>query len=80
MKEGWAGVGEWKREGREQGTHKIVPEKIPIGAPRFSVSQTSAIVPPTLHMGAEAARPAIIRGTMSVPATWARALGRVNMK
>ena len=73
-------MGEWEREGREQGAYKIVPEKFPIKAPRFPVSQTSAMVPPTLHMGAEAARPTIIRGTMSVPATWGRALERVNTK
>lgn len=61
-------------------TYKMVPENMAIGAPRFSISQTSAMVPPTLHMGAEAARPAIMRATTRVAAFFARALGRVKMK
>jgi hypothetical protein len=58
----------------------MVTEKIAMGAPRCSIDHTSAIVPPTLHIGAEAAKPASILPMMRVAPFFARALGRVKMK
>lgn len=40
----------------------------------------ASYLPPTLHMGAEAARPAISRLTTNVAIFGASALGRVKMK
>lgn len=53
----------------DDGTHKIVRENTPIGIPRLSASQISAIVPPTFVMGAEEAVPAIY-GEDSVSDAW----------
>ncbi len=40
-------------------TYKIVMENTAIGIPLSSIAQISAMLPPTLHIGAEAAKPAI---------------------
>jgi hypothetical protein len=49
-----------------RGTYKMVSEKTAIGIPRSLASQMSAMVPPTLVIGAEEAVPAICGASVSL--------------
>lgn len=54
-------------ESSSEWTHKIMLENTAMGMPRSLVSQISAMVPPTLVMGADEAMPAIWRKLLSLP-------------
>lgn len=61
-------------------TYKIANENVAIGIPRSSIAHISAILPPTLQMGADAANPANCLPMTSVAAFLASALGNVKIK
>ena len=61
-------------------TYKMVLEKMAMETPQFSISQTSAMVLTTLHIGAEANKPVTIQMTTSVVAFFIKVLERVKMK
>ena len=61
-------------------TYKMVLEKMAMGTPQFSISQTSAMVLTTLHIGAEANKPVTIQMTTRVVAFFTKVLERVKMK